>query len=372
MDDDSTSLPPDESSTSSPWWLWLGLILVACTSFWCQATVTEERFVPALNVIATAFGIPDDVAGATLMAAGASSPELFSSIVALFVTHSSLGLGTIVGSEIFNQLIICAGAVWASKSGSLELDPAILTREVGFYALSILLLYLALRDTQPVEGDTEDHIFISFGESCMVFVGYLAYVWVCGNMEATVAFVNRIMTRWTTTRAGTTLIGTTSDRHKEGAYGSIGAPSAYSRRVSMTRISYDIPYLREKECLTQEPVGNFQVQEFSRTISGQRSTHTLISDATDDSEQQEERPSLLDDSLTKSLRTVASLIGGKFSDGFSLRKFQFVVASQRPSDGHAMRDLLVNEVRRRFSWNCCGAFRSLLTQQFDFLANYSV
>lgn len=50
------------------------------------------------------------------MAAGASSPELFSSIVALFITHSSLGLGTIVGSEIFNQLIICAGAVFACKS----------------------------------------------------------------------------------------------------------------------------------------------------------------------------------------------------------------------------------------------------------------
>ena len=85
------------------------------------------------------------------MAAGASSPELFSSIVALFITHSALGLGTvsekivmlsgfvqlvkggrfsksfdvlsvatslllqIVGSEIFNQLIICAGAVYACK-----------------------------------------------------------------------------------------------------------------------------------------------------------------------------------------------------------------------------------------------------------------
>lgn len=29
------------------------------------------------------------------MAAGASSPELFSSIVSLFITHSSLGLGTV-------------------------------------------------------------------------------------------------------------------------------------------------------------------------------------------------------------------------------------------------------------------------------------
>jgi Ca2+/Na+ antiporter len=52
-----------------------------------------RSFVPALNVVAIKFNIPDDVAGATLMAAGASSPELFSSIVSLFITHSALGLG---------------------------------------------------------------------------------------------------------------------------------------------------------------------------------------------------------------------------------------------------------------------------------------
>lgn len=89
---------------------WQSLALwffLATVSFWMQAIVTEDRFVPALSVISEMFNIPDDVAGATLMAAGASSPELFSSFVALFVTHSALGLGTIVGSEIFNQLTIC-------------------------------------------------------------------------------------------------------------------------------------------------------------------------------------------------------------------------------------------------------------------------
>ena len=87
----------DEVPTASTT-VWILLILTAAVSFWCQAVVTEERFVPALNILSTAYNIPDDIAGATLMAAGASSPELFSSIVALFITHSSLGLGTIVGS----------------------------------------------------------------------------------------------------------------------------------------------------------------------------------------------------------------------------------------------------------------------------------
>jgi len=45
---------------TAPLWYWIVLTLIAAASFWCQATVTEERFVPALNVIATRFKIPDD------------------------------------------------------------------------------------------------------------------------------------------------------------------------------------------------------------------------------------------------------------------------------------------------------------------------
>lgn len=122
------------------------------------------------------------------MAAGASSPELFSSIVSLFITHSSLGLGTIVGSEIFNQLIICAGAVYASKNGVLALDKAIVTREVGFYALSIALLYNALRDseTDPDDPDGPEHIYISFLDAALLFGGYLFYVIVCAKMDSIV------------------------------------------------------------------------------------------------------------------------------------------------------------------------------------------
>ncbi len=144
---------------------------------------------PALNVIANYYEIPPDIAGATLMAAGASSPELFSSIVALFVTHSALGLGTVVGSEIFNQLIICAGAVFASKTGKLILDKKILMREVGFYALAIGLLYFSLQDARPLDDEPDGplYIYISFYEATMVFSGYILYVIVCSNFDALVS-----------------------------------------------------------------------------------------------------------------------------------------------------------------------------------------
>ena len=75
---------------------------------------------PALNIMCEKFNIPDDVAGATFMAAGASSPEMFAAFISLFITHSALGAGTIIGSEIFNHLCICAGAILYSKGGTLQ------------------------------------------------------------------------------------------------------------------------------------------------------------------------------------------------------------------------------------------------------------
>jgi preprotein translocase subunit SecG len=94
-------------------------------------------------------------------------------------------LQTIVGSEIFNQLVICAGAVFAAKSGSLQLDRAIVTREVFFYGLSIGLLLFALHDIEPSDDDEvgNDHIFISFSDACVLFGGYIVYVLVCANFE---------------------------------------------------------------------------------------------------------------------------------------------------------------------------------------------
>ena len=96
----------------------------------------------------------------------------------------ALLLQTIVGSEIFNQLVICAGAVFAAKSGSLELDRALVTREVCFYALSIGLLWYVLHDIEQIDG--EEHIFISFFDACLLVSAYIAYVLVCANFEAIV------------------------------------------------------------------------------------------------------------------------------------------------------------------------------------------
>ena len=113
------------------------LLLAMGASFWGLATVCENYFVPALNLLCDLWRIPDDVAGATLMAAGASSPELFTSLIALFVTRSEVGLGTVIGSEIFNHLGICAGSTLYARRRTLTLEPALVLRDIGFYARAL-------------------------------------------------------------------------------------------------------------------------------------------------------------------------------------------------------------------------------------------
>lgn len=143
---------------------------------------------PSLNVLATHFCIPDDVAGATLMASGASSPELLASLTTLFITHTSLGIGTIVGSEIFNQLMICAGSIVATRNTELYLNKAVVLREVFFYGLALAFLMIALSDRRD-DGSGLKRIYITWKDGLLLFGGYIAYALVCAYYEPIKEFV---------------------------------------------------------------------------------------------------------------------------------------------------------------------------------------
>ena len=310
MSDESPVMTQDETPTASLG-VWIGLIVIAAISFWCQATVTEERFVPALNVLSVEFNIPDDVAGATLMAAGASSPELFSSI----------------GSEIFNQLIICAGAVFAAKSGKLELDRAIVIREVFFYALGIVLLYLALQDKRPVDGDTEEHIYISFPEACMVFSGYIAYVLVCAYMDKVVACFTRVG-------------GRPMGNKQTSSYGTLNYVTQTSLHVEK------MPFLQEKYNLSKEPAGNFENVKLYRTTSGvEHDVGEFEKRRTSDTSHNEGTPSSRRNALGNTLRRMVSLAGSARETSY--RPFDFLMHTEKPSDEHALYDVEHNSVRMR-------------------------
>jgi len=103
------------------------------------AIVCDEYFIPALEIMTVRLGITEDVAGATLMAAGGSAPELFTSFIGVFVANSDVGIGTIVGSAVFNVVFVI-GACSLASTHVLTLTWWPLCRDVVFYCASLLCL----------------------------------------------------------------------------------------------------------------------------------------------------------------------------------------------------------------------------------------
>ncbi len=86
---------------------WLALLLpVIVFTFFGFAIVTDDYFVPALERICEVFYLSEDVAGTTFMAAGSSAPQLFMNLQSVFFAGDDIGIDTVVGSAMFNILII--------------------------------------------------------------------------------------------------------------------------------------------------------------------------------------------------------------------------------------------------------------------------
>nr|XP_033491301.1 sodium/potassium/calcium exchanger 1-like [Epinephelus lanceolatus] len=128
------------------------------------AIVCDEFFVPALGVIIDKLEISDDVAGATFMAAGGSAPELFTSLIGVFIAHSNVGIGTIVGSAVFNILFVIGMCALFSRE-VLHLTWWPLFRDVSFYIFDLVLLIIFFLDN-----------IIMWWESVMLVGCYTLYV----------------------------------------------------------------------------------------------------------------------------------------------------------------------------------------------------
>ncbi|MCX8009061.1 MAG: calcium/sodium antiporter [Patescibacteria group bacterium] len=127
-------------------------------SFYLLAVVCDEFFVPSLDRISEKLKLNSDVAGATLMAAGSSAPEFFTSLIAVFRPGGleDVGSGTIVGSAIFNILVII-GASALFRAVKLHWQPVV--RDTLFYILTIVLLLFVFWDGKVVL--SESILFIS-------------------------------------------------------------------------------------------------------------------------------------------------------------------------------------------------------------------
>ncbi|KAM9779283.1 sodium/potassium/calcium exchanger 4 isoform X2 [Syngnathus typhle] len=139
-------------------------ITAAIYMFLALAITCDEYFVTSLEKICEKLHLSEDVAGATFMAAGSSAPELFASVIGVFITHGDVGVGTIVGSAVFNILcIIGVCGIFAGQVVVLTWWPVF--RDSFYYILAVIALIAFIYDEKIV-----------WWESLVLVVMYVGYI----------------------------------------------------------------------------------------------------------------------------------------------------------------------------------------------------
>lgn len=151
--------PPEQSSKSlRRLWVWFGVLAVVVAGFgWVVAKA-------GLGVVA-ATGLPSSIAGFTITTAISSLPELITLLAAVRIGSIELGIGNIVGGNVFDTLMIAVadlfffgGSIYASVGATslvllagTALICAVLAaglvvrdrRGIGFEGIAIPGIYLA-------------------------------------------------------------------------------------------------------------------------------------------------------------------------------------------------------------------------------------
>ncbi|MFT5572275.1 MAG: cation:H+ antiporter [Cryomorphaceae bacterium] len=113
---------------------------IATAIVWKACDYLED----ACHDLALRYGFPDSVKGSTVMAISSSFPELVTIVLATGIHGDfELGLATIIGSAVFNVLVIPGTSVFF-RSGSLEAGRNVIYREAQFYLISVLIVMLTL------------------------------------------------------------------------------------------------------------------------------------------------------------------------------------------------------------------------------------
>ncbi|MBW1683782.1 MAG: calcium/sodium antiporter [Deltaproteobacteria bacterium] len=117
----------------------VGLLVVGIGLLWKGA----DWVVHSACGLAHHFGLPDAVAGVSIVALGTSAPELTVAVLAALQGHPDLAVANIVGSNIFNLGIILGGcaAIW-----TVPTTRPLVGRDTPALLLATLLLLLFLDD----------------------------------------------------------------------------------------------------------------------------------------------------------------------------------------------------------------------------------
>jgi len=140
-------------------------IVVAIAAGLAGLAVGSEFLVQGGTEIARTFGVSEEVIGLTLFALGTSLPELAASVIAALKGHADVGIGNVVGSNLFNILGV-AGA--AALTAPLPVSGQILNFDIWIMLGSSILLLPVLVFGWRI-GRMTGTIFV---------LAYVGYMWI--------------------------------------------------------------------------------------------------------------------------------------------------------------------------------------------------
>ena len=122
--------------------------------------------------IAQALGVSDLLIGLTIVAIGTSLPELASSIAAARRGENDLAVGNVIGSNLFNTLVVVGIAAVIAPINAME--PAVLSRDLPIMSVLTLLLFFVCFSVKKKNGSRN----FGFGRVMgafflLLYVGYL-------------------------------------------------------------------------------------------------------------------------------------------------------------------------------------------------------
>lgn len=131
--------------------LYLVLVVAATALVWWGSDLLER----SAEGLSNHYGLPPVVHGAVVVAVGSSFPELSTTVLSTLIHGEfELGLSVVIGSAVFNILVIPGLSGWYAR-GPLETDKELVYKDAQFYIISVAVLMVAFSLSViyfPVEG----------------------------------------------------------------------------------------------------------------------------------------------------------------------------------------------------------------------------
>ncbi len=185
----SNDLPPN------PTWLidggFIPVIIGIAAMFWGITFVCEEFAVPALSAFCKRNRFSDALTGSIFIGTGLSLPVFFVAVAGLFASNSAIGVGAVVGGNLFNHLITIPSTIYICPEQTMKLDALIFSREMLFYFASCLLVLWAVKSNDANFTDAFANAFsqtewdrcltIPWIPSLSLVIGYVGYCLIDSN-----------------------------------------------------------------------------------------------------------------------------------------------------------------------------------------------